>query len=251
MTILKARWQRLVATMRTLLCGIVCIKNNRGGGKMSATKPTGRTVNNLEGFLKARQYSETTFDAVKRNTYKYTDCGAWITEEIAESASRRESDSQKQYDSAIDDLNKIYDNLDPDTKKRVEELDYEFFDGNKLGFMQWANEVRPNSFSKSQISLALGHLKKSEVEDIWPTEGIGITVGSIVEGVDWDVVPITLKYPFKIDSFWESLQAVEDEADMMWQDTHGCDDCGILHSEYGTQMINPECKSCEGEGVII
>jgi len=134
---------------------------------MSTTKATGRTVNNLDDFLKARLCSETTFDAVKRNTYKYTNCGAWIMEEI----------------------------VDGDT--------------------------------------------------------VGITVGSIVEGVDWDVVPITLKYPFKIDSFWEAQQAVEDEADGIWKDTHGCDDCGILHPEYGTQVVNPKCKSCEGDGVIV
>ena len=38
-------------------------------------------VNNLQDFLKARMCSEENFEQVKRNTYKYTDCGAWIEED--------------------------------------------------------------------------------------------------------------------------------------------------------------------------
>ena len=119
-------------------------------------------VNNLQDFLKARMCSEENFEQVKRNTYKYTDCGAWIEE---------------------------------DEK--------------------------------------------------------GITVGSIIEGVDWGVVPIKLNYPFQIKEFWNALDEVEKEAKEIWNDTHGCDDCDMEHPEYGTQMINPNCKTCEGEGVII
>jgi len=208
-------------------------------------------VDNLKEFLKARLFNEETFAEVKRITYRSTDCGAWITEEIVDGDSRCKSDLQKQYDDAIDDLNKIYNNLDSDTKKQVEKLDEEFWRGLHLGFMQWANDVRPNSFSKSQINLALGRLKKGEEKDIWPTETIGVTVGSIVEGVDWGTTPHTLRYPFEIQDFWDALQAVEDEANEIWYDTHGCDDCGTKHPEWGTQMINSECKTCKGEGVII
>ncbi len=120
------------------------------------------TVNNLKDFLKARMCSEKTFAQVERNTFKYTDCGAWITQ----------------------------------------------------------NDE-------------------------------GITVGSIVEGVDWGTDTHTLRYPFEIQDFWDALQAVEDEANEIWHDTHGCDDCGMEHPEWGTQMINLECKTCQGEGVII
>jgi hypothetical protein len=212
-------------------------------------------VNNLKEFLKARLFNEETFAEVKRSTYRSTDCGAWITEEIVDGDSRRKSDLRKQYDDAIDDLNKIYNNLDSDTKKQVEKLDEEFWHaedcGRCLGFMQWANEVRPNSFSKNQINLALGQLKKGEAEDIWPTETVGVTVGSIVEGVDWGTDTHTLRYPFEIQDFWDALQAVEDEANEIWHDTHGCDDCGMEHPEWGTQMINLECKTCNGEGAII
>ena len=119
-------------------------------------------VNNIEEFIKARKCSEKDFQDVVRNTYKYTDCGAWITRDFT-----------------------------------------------------------------------------------------SITVGSIVEGVDWDTDTYTLQFPFKIQEFWDMLQSVEDEANEIWKDTHGCDDCGIEHPEWGTQMINLECKTCKGEGIII
>ncbi len=37
-------------------------------------------VHNLRDFLKARRCGEKSFDEVKKNTFKFTDCGAWIEE---------------------------------------------------------------------------------------------------------------------------------------------------------------------------
>ena len=39
-----------------------------------------RTVNNLQDLLSLRGCGEETFAQLKRNTYKYTACGAWIHE---------------------------------------------------------------------------------------------------------------------------------------------------------------------------
>ena len=38
-------------------------------------------INTLKEFLNARGFGEKTFADVERNTYKYTNCGAWIQEE--------------------------------------------------------------------------------------------------------------------------------------------------------------------------
>lgn len=75
-----------------------------------------------------------------------------------------------------------------------------------------------------------------------------LTVGSIVEGAE-DCTPIIIAYPFAIDDFWSALQKVEDEAEEIWKYTHGCDDCGI-ETDRG-MAINPKCKTCKGEGVIV
>ena len=39
-------------------------------------------INNLDEFLKARGFGEESFKDVERNTYKFTDCGAWIQEDV-------------------------------------------------------------------------------------------------------------------------------------------------------------------------
>jgi hypothetical protein len=80
-------------------------------------------------------------------------------------------------------------------------------------------------------------------------EDWGVAVGSIVEGVDYGTETHTLTYPFEIDAFWSALKEVEDEADEIWKATHGCDDCGI-ETDRG-MAINPDCKTCKGEGAMI
>ena len=50
-------------------------------GNTDPSAPFDRIVRHMEDFLAARMCSEESFDQVKRNTYKYTDCGAWIEED--------------------------------------------------------------------------------------------------------------------------------------------------------------------------
>ena len=83
------------------------------------------------------------------------------------------------------------------------------------------------------------------------TDKEGVSVGSIVEGSDQGTETYKLNYPFEIKDFWNSLDAVEQEAQEIWNDTHGCADCGEENLETGYTAINPECKTCEGEGIII
>ena len=128
------------------------------------------TVNNLQDLLSLRGCGEETLENLQRNVYKYTACGAWV----------------------------------------------------------------------------------SEGEQ-------GVFLGSIVEGSDQCTMTHNLQYPFTIDQFQDALQAVEDEADEIWKATHGCEDCHDHpqvdewgnENEFGAWPINPECKTCEGEGAII
>lgn len=78
-----------------------------------------------------------------------------------------------------------------------------------------------------------------------------VVVGSIVEGVDYGTENHILVYPFTLSDFWEAIEKVELEAEMIWSATHGCDDCGEEDPWTGSVAINPECKTCEGEGVVI
>jgi hypothetical protein len=77
----------------------------------------------------------------------------------------------------------------------------------------------------------------------------GVVVGSIVEGVDYGTDSHVLNYPFDNDKFWGKLTEVEDEAEAIWNDTHGCDDCfpDWEHDDFiDTKPINLECKTCQG-----
>ena len=83
------------------------------------------------------------------------------------------------------------------------------------------------------------------------TEGLGVAVGSIVEGVDWGTDTHCLHYPFKESELWAALEKVEAEANEIWESTHGCDECGEPDEYNGGHIhINPECPSCKGDGVI-
>lgn len=79
---------------------------------------------------------------------------------------------------------------------------------------------------------------------------LGITIGSIVEGVDFDASPVDLQFPFTIEELDKAIQSVEDECEYIWQQTHGCEDCNTP-GEWGHDAINPNCPTCRGEGIII
>ena len=81
---------------------------------------------------------------------------------------------------------------------------------------------------------------------------ISIRFGSIIEGCDQVTDVTVLFYPFEIEKFWEELDKIEKQAEEIWNDTHGCEDCGIVSEPHeGLHAINPECKTCKGEGMII
>jgi hypothetical protein len=83
-----------------------------------------------------------------------------------------------------------------------------------------------------------------------------ILVGSIVEGVDFgtenheiEIIGRTVNQV--IEDYTTALEDVEQEAEYIWSQTHGCDDCHMTN-EWGDEgAINPDCPSCSGEGTII
>jgi len=48
----------------------------------------------------------------------------------------------------------------------------------------------------------------------------GVVIGSIVEGSDAEVGPVTLPYPFPVEDFWEKLQDVDNEACRLWEEVN-------------------------------
>lgn len=94
-----------------------------------------------------------------------------------------------------------------------------------------------------------------------------VWVGSIVEGAERSASPIELRVPFSLKEYNEALDQVEQEARRIWMETHGCEECWpdgypegdpkgyycseLEQMEFPGWPVNPECPTCEGEGVVI
>lgn len=79
-------------------------------------------------------------------------------------------------------------------------------------------------------------------------------VTGYVEGCDAECETIILQSSLArratAGDFWKAVEAADEEAEGIWNETHGCDDCGTP-GIYGGNAINPNCKTCNGEGAIL
>jgi hypothetical protein len=74
--------------------------------------------------------------------------------------------------------------------------------------------------------------------------------GSIVEGIDAEVMPKEVALPCTLKDLTDVVEAVEVEAQYLWELTHGCEDCSD-ETEIGYRRVNPDCLSCGGDGTSI
>jgi hypothetical protein len=79
----------------------------------------------------------------------------------------------------------------------------------------------------------------------------GIKIGSIIEGIEQNTSTHALDYPFPLETFNATLQEVEKEANDLWNESHGCTSCNDPDLETGWTAIDPACKECNGQGIII
>lgn len=107
-----------------------------------------------------------------------------------------------------------------------------------------------------------------EVPVMAPHTG-GVVFGSIVEGTDADVTGDEILFPTTTTEVDRALQYVEEMAEEIWNDTHGCPHCfegadrertdgegaegeGADEEEWEAGgCVDPECKHCHGQGIVI
>lgn len=86
---------------------------------------------------------------------------------------------------------------------------------------------------------------------------VAFSISSIVEGVDEGTSTHTIEVGDDSDklsaTFWEAIEAVENEALAIWNDTHGCEECA---KHFGTDAdeLGPvwdECPNCKGKGIPV
>ena len=94
----------------------------------------------------------------------------------------------------------------------------------------------------------------------------GLSVSSIVEGVDQTTDTIVVNWDLEEKEpedlkteFWQAVQEVENQADHIWKDTHGCDTCREHWQteweseigEFDNCVVWEDCPTCHGDGVAI
>ena len=103
-------------------------------------------------------------------------------------------------------------------------------------------------------------LKRECLSSVEPMVVIrGIRVGSIVEGTDRECQTITINSPCSPQNVWDAVEAVNEEAEEIWMNTHGCEHCwpdGRFddygnEQEFGDWPVNLECQHCKGRGVVV
>ena len=95
---------------------------------------------------------------------------------------------------------------------------------------------------------------------------VSFTVGSIVEGVDYgtDDIEVETKQLNEEPSefrkrFDAALKEVEQQAQAIWQDTHGCESCQAYWTDQGVDLddsgglvpVYKYCPDCQGHGTSI
>jgi len=100
--------------------------------------------------------------------------------------------------------------------------------------------------------------KTEDVEWMQPTgeSRLEFICGSIVEGVDAEVTAIPVTLPCSAKDLDATIEWVESEVQIIWNDTHGCEGCEKLaEQEYGKGhwdgQVMADCPECDGDGVCI
>ena len=95
---------------------------------------------------------------------------------------------------------------------------------------------------------------------MWVCKVLNISVSSIVEGVDQctetqfveccNVDAETIR-----DDYWTAVHWVNEEAQAIWNETHGCEKCAELMDFVawipGETPCRTDCPECQGNGVVI
>ena len=182
--------------------------------------------NNTEQ-LDNRYYAEAFPDAdspseLYRQVYKYTSCGAYLSVQI-----------------------EYYKTIEPD------------------GFNEFPFDQLVSEWVDCGELSRLGTWKDMDSQGVLVT---ALLVGSIVEGVDYgtDNIEVEAKQTDEDPSdyrtrFDAALTEVEQQADSIWNDTHGCESCVAYWTDQGLDIddsgglvpVYKYCPDCQGSGVSI
>lgn len=229
-------------------------------------------VKNYEDLATVLGAYRATEESISRSVYKGTSCGAWAKLEESIPTGKRERQNWRVI------ITKVGDRFRAITARQEQGGEWE-------PRQPW---VKRELWSKDLVDVVgwdagldeQGYILDEEIVDYLATEvewgnfGLpvgqkyfevsfdaysggyapGVSFGSIVEGVDAYAQVQTVAFPCEEKEVWDALQAVEDEAAWIWDETHGCPSCWggeEVEGEMGGRMVDPECPVCKGHGTII
>lgn len=205
------------------------------------------TVEDLFSYFGADYYEgdhERSESALSRRIYKDTSCGAWAR--FVSPGKRRGGKVKEKwtcsYKKTGDDWRPVSfsdanGNVVQEADLPLDVFDYFFPDVDSIS--AYLSEEHPG---KEELTIS----EEVEVYTYIPHNG-AFLIGSIVEGVDAEVSPVEVFLPCKGEDLDEAVKWVEDEAQRIWDETHGCSACNEDGEDGGS--VNPECKECGGHGV--
>ena len=114
--------------------------------------------------------------------------------------------------------------------------------------------------AKRLIAKSLFKYTKCGISFYMPSPDV-VTVSGYCEGSDREHEVYELKFPFKEEDFDKAVDQADTDGCATWFATHGCEKCWPEGTcdEWGNEFppgevgapINPECKGCEGEGILL
>lgn len=78
----------------------------------------------------------------------------------------------------------------------------------------------------------------------------GVVVSGYCEGDVGDCPSYHLDWGFTENDFGTALELADKDGCDLWDATHGCEDCNTEEID-GYRPIDPNCKSCGGDGQVI
>lgn len=183
---------------------------------------------------------------LERSMYKYTSCGAWAEVGTEDAFDNKEAAWTAKYVRCQGEwsLAEIKDaSGKPCPQVPVEVQDYFW-----PNFENLQEELERVLDTKGMEAEYTAEIKWREITGIREV----FRVGSIVEGTDAEAETRYVYLPCKAEDLDAAVQAVEDDAELIWNQTHGCEECAKRNGwEWPGCSVDEECPSCDGYGVVI
>jgi hypothetical protein len=247
--------------------------------KKHCDKPKPRPITNFEelaGFLGADWDKDKPLkeneERMSRSIYKGTACGAWLTlippgtrvtgkryEDWLGIFARRQDGKPCLVQAAKankEDPKATLTWLPPDQCPEGVRFFCEVEAGSPSAQGEWPmnitwGELVQVSVPHTMMGQRIGDLKEVVIEEKAPHTG-GFVMGSIVEGTDAEVTGDEVYFPTDEAAVAAYVQWVEDEVQGIWDSTHGCPACFGGDGDSGRcGPVDPDCKVCGGEGIVI